>query len=416
MTSSAVVRLLEDADDVGDVPRKGAERLLDGLLVADVGVDVVEQRQLRAGLDRDVQPRLRHGRHQPDGLERDGLAAGVGAGDDQREGARREVDIQRHDGVRIEQRMPRLEQADDDTGVGSLRVLCVLRDVLTRSWFPFDRLFLIPIQRMQQRLAGVDLLGILGLGKGQVQLGQRFDAGDDLAGRDADLRGQFRQHLAHFVAFGQLQFAEGVVHLDDRQRFDEQGRAARRLVVDDGLDLSLELGAQRDDIAPVALGDERILQHRHGLAVGDVLLQAAHQPFVGDAHVAAQAGQFDGGRVEHFALVRDGARDGIDDAGRVGQAERQPADARELRLHFFEGLLQLAAGDQRGLDIQQVGGIQHAAVPGQVHLLADVVRAADGQVVQRRAACAPRSFPAGGRVPVRSWWSARAGAPMPATR
>ena len=121
----------------------------------------------------------------------------------------------------------------------------------------------------------------------------------------------------------------------------------------------------------------------HGLAVGDVLLQPAHQPFVGDAHLAAQAGQFDGGRVEHLALVRDGARDGIHDADRVGQAECQPADARVLRLHLLEGLLQLAARDQRGLDIQHVGGIQHPAVSGEVHLLADVVRAADGQVVQR---------------------------------
>ena len=115
---------------------------------------------------------------------------------------------------------------------------------------------------MQQRLAGVHLLGVLGLGKGQVELGQRFDTVDDLLRCDSHLRGQLGQHAAHFVAFGELQFALGVVQLDDRQRFDEQGRAAGGLVVDDGLDLPLELGAQRDDVAPVALGDDRVLQHR----------------------------------------------------------------------------------------------------------------------------------------------------------
>ncbi len=30
--------------------------------------------------------------------------------------------------------------------------------------------------------------------------------------------------------------------------------------MDDGLDLALELGAQRDHVAPVALGDDRFLQ------------------------------------------------------------------------------------------------------------------------------------------------------------
>ncbi len=80
----AVIGLFQDAHDVGQVAAEGAERLLDGLLVADVGPDGFEAGQLGAALGRDVQARLRHERQQPDGFERDGFAAGVWAGDDQR--------------------------------------------------------------------------------------------------------------------------------------------------------------------------------------------------------------------------------------------------------------------------------------------------------------------------------------------
>ena len=75
--------LLEDADDIGDVPGKGGQRLFDGLLVADIGVNIQKDAEAGAGLNRDVQPGLRHERQQPDCFEGDGLAAGVGPGDDQ---------------------------------------------------------------------------------------------------------------------------------------------------------------------------------------------------------------------------------------------------------------------------------------------------------------------------------------------
>ena len=40
-----VNRLSSRSDDIGDVRRKRAERLLDGLFVADVGKDIVEARK-----------------------------------------------------------------------------------------------------------------------------------------------------------------------------------------------------------------------------------------------------------------------------------------------------------------------------------------------------------------------------------
>ena len=64
--------------------REGGKRLLDGLLVADVGENLLVDVDGAAVVGRDMQTALGHEREQADGLECDGLAAGVGAGDDER--------------------------------------------------------------------------------------------------------------------------------------------------------------------------------------------------------------------------------------------------------------------------------------------------------------------------------------------
>ena len=71
-----------DEIDVGDVGGEGGEILLDGLVVADVGEDGVEDGELGAvGGDGDAG--LGHQGEQADGFQGDGFAAGVGAGDDE---------------------------------------------------------------------------------------------------------------------------------------------------------------------------------------------------------------------------------------------------------------------------------------------------------------------------------------------
>ena len=101
------------AEDIDDRPHVGAERrerLLDALLIADVGVDAVERLECRAARGGDGQAGLRHQREKPDGLEGDGLPAGVRPRDDER--AERFADLQRHgDGVVAEQRVARVDQA-----------------------------------------------------------------------------------------------------------------------------------------------------------------------------------------------------------------------------------------------------------------------------------------------------------------
>ncbi len=89
----------EDLRDPPDMRGEGRERLLEALLVADVGQHVVEDWQLRTLVRRDMQARLGHHRQQADRLQGHRLAARVGSGDDQKVRAKAEVDVDWDDGL-----------------------------------------------------------------------------------------------------------------------------------------------------------------------------------------------------------------------------------------------------------------------------------------------------------------------------
>ena len=77
-----LIRQLRDAFQIGDVGGEGREVLLDRLRVADVGQKSMKERNDRLrGRHRDS--RLGHHAQQTGGLERDRLAAGIGAADDE---------------------------------------------------------------------------------------------------------------------------------------------------------------------------------------------------------------------------------------------------------------------------------------------------------------------------------------------
>ena len=91
---------------------------------------------------------------------------------------------------------------------------------------------------------------------------------------------QRAQDALDFVLFVQDQRAPAIGHVDHGQRLDEQRCAAGRLVMDDAGHLPARLGADRDDVAAVALGDHRVL---HGVAERrgrHDLAHARHQPIV----------------------------------------------------------------------------------------------------------------------------------------
>jgi hypothetical protein len=75
-------RMARDVIDVDDMRGEAGQVALDRLRIADIGIDRGEERKRRL-LGRHRQTRLRHQREQAGRLQRDCLAARVGAGDDE---------------------------------------------------------------------------------------------------------------------------------------------------------------------------------------------------------------------------------------------------------------------------------------------------------------------------------------------
>ena len=75
---------------------EGRDRLLDALLVADIGIDPIEHGQGAPLVGRNVKSRLVHERQETRGLHGHRLAAGVWPGDNQHRPLAAQIQIDRH--------------------------------------------------------------------------------------------------------------------------------------------------------------------------------------------------------------------------------------------------------------------------------------------------------------------------------
>ena len=206
---------LDDPHDVGHVRGEGGERLLDRLLIADVGEDVVEDGDARAGLGGHGQSSLGHQAEQSDGLERDRLAAGVGSGDQDAAGvggqgggdwddiARQYVGIEQRVSGRVEDQVARL---------------------------PADPVEAVVLGRQRS----VEFAAESGLGLGEVDLGETAHGRSDGAGLRADRLAEGAQDALDLALLLAPGFAQAVAEFDDRERLDEQRRAGGGDIVNDG--------------------------------------------------------------------------------------------------------------------------------------------------------------------------------------
>ncbi len=180
-----------------------------------------------------MQPRLRHEREESERFQRHGFTAGVRTGHDQRVIIARAVLTDQycdgHDGFFVEQRMTRAVQLDAalfyNTRSGSVEPERQLR--LCEDERQFGDVIVV---------AADDIRGIRTVG------------------------GQLGKDTLDLVRFAALQLAQLVVCLHNRQRLDEHRRARRRCVVDKTLDFVFILCFNGNHIAPVAHGDDVVLQ------------------------------------------------------------------------------------------------------------------------------------------------------------
>ena len=181
-------RLFEPALDCHEVRHMRGERAQarrDRLLVADVRKDRPEGRERAPFVDGDEQSGLSHQREQAEGLERDGLAAGVRPGDDERARRRHQHEVGRdHDGARLAP-----ESSDGGRGTAGIRSGCraprnsIRPSVTSAGAMPSTRPASRPLASASSRRAAAP--------------GERVE----LVAPHAERRGQRQQNAVDFLYF-----------------------------------------------------------------------------------------------------------------------------------------------------------------------------------------------------------------------
>ncbi len=228
---------------------------------------------------------LGHHGEQRGGLERDGFAAGVGAGDDELAVGGGELKGDGNNNAAVG-----LEAFLEERMAGRFKT--------ERVWTKDGRYT-------------VEFAGEAGAGEKAVDQSEDASAVDEGWGEGGDLT---RERDEDAVDFGLLFFDEAdelVVLLDGFEGFDENCLARRTGAMDDAGDAALELGTNGNDEAVAADGDEVFLSG----AVGGELTQRGAQGLFNDALLAlllaANAAQLGRGTVGESAVGLDGAFDGL---------------------------------------------------------------------------------------------------------
>ena len=186
-----LIRQLQYLHCVGHMRREGGQALLDALLVAHVRQHPVEHLHGALVAGGDVQAALGHQAQQPQRFQRDGLAAGVGAGDDQRVIRAAQRHRHRHRPGRVQQGMPRPLQVDA-----------------------------APLPH--QRTPRVHGIAQLCPGENGVQLHQQVVVVQDVLPLRRALAGQYTQHPVDLLFLTGLQFLQFIIGLHHAHGFHEQ--------------------------------------------------------------------------------------------------------------------------------------------------------------------------------------------------
>ena len=109
-----VARQVENAADPLHMAGEGRQTLFDALLITDVNEIFVKMADNAALMRRDQEPVLRHRVEQTGCFQRYGLAAGVGAGDNEGVIVAAQLNVHRHDLFLVDERVAGLVQLEID--------------------------------------------------------------------------------------------------------------------------------------------------------------------------------------------------------------------------------------------------------------------------------------------------------------
>ncbi|CUP68050.1 Uncharacterised protein [Flavonifractor plautii] len=276
---------------------------------------------------RDVETALGHQRQKADGLEGHGLAAGVGAGDDQRVEALPQPQVVGHRLGRVQQGMAGLFQLDTAPA--------------------------------QPGLAGIHPGGQLGPGKDHVQHHQQIVVLDDILFMPGAVGGELPQDALYLLFLPGLELPQLVVGLDHPHRLDKKGAAGAGHVVDQAGNVVFVLRLHRHHIPAGAHGDDGLLEVL-GLRGGDQLLQDV--PHLGGRgpDVPPNVGQLRAGGVGDLVLPQNGGGNLVLQEAVGGQGGEKVVDAG-LLIPLPGGVVPGGPGAaQQGGDVQQLPGVQRA--------------------------------------------------------
>ena len=186
--------------------------------------------------------------------------------------------------------------------------------------------------------------------------------------RPAWLRDEGRQLVEDPLdlgGLGQLCLAPGIAELDGHERLDEERLPAAGRVVDDPLDAAPGIGPHRDHVAPVAEGDDRVLEGAAHVARVDELLEPCPQALVGVARRPAQGAQAGRRRVEQLPGRVEAP---LERRAQARQRMEAPRELVEERSPVFrQEVAQARCSFERLGDLGELDRIEPTAAGGAIH-------------------------------------------------
>ena len=326
---AAAVRHLENLNDVHHVGRKGGKGLLNALLVSDVRQNVLKHGDAASLPRRNHQAAHGHEGQQADGLQGHGLAAGVGAGDDERV-----------EGV------PQGDFRGNHLFLGDQRMAGAVKNhpsIFANVW--------------HHRL---HFIGHLGLGEDQIQLDRVLVAFDDGICERSRLSGKLQQNAGDLLLLVGAQNPDFVVGFHHAHRLHKHRGPAGRGVVDQAWHLSPEFGFHRNHVAAAPLGDNALLQMALVSRGADQFVQLVPHPLGGRPDLSPDGSQLRRGVVRHFFLA-DNAGENLLLQIFVGRQHLKPAgEGRADTLALAPPLGQSPNSPQGGPNVQQLPQAQTA--------------------------------------------------------